>query len=440
MPGGWCGIVYGVKKVSSSQKGQAAVETLMAVIVILGLLFVVSLISVQQQQRSDTLEEQEENARLCQHIANAIEVASNFEGQSNITIYLQKPVTIMGNLIDIIEEGESSGEGYYCYYTGIVKDAQSSSQSFGIGEYTLSKNTANEVMIASGPCIPRTCESIFIAQGEACGTYTDNCGGEVFCAELDHLEYCPDCDNMNCDGEGEWVVCPLDCATYGNGVCEPGEHPGNCSVDCEVCYPSGAGNGICEPGEDRTNCEPDCGCGNGICEQEFEDATSCEIDCHCGDGDIQSEYNEVCDCGLEEECTPTELDGTTCESLGLSGGELACTPNCVAFDTSDCTTCVDECSPIGSWRCRSESFGGLHNNSLEDNLIRAGFLEDPPDVGIGDDDEVTSGDLYYQICGYYDADSCLEWSIISMCPRGQVCNASARICVPDGFGGLSSRT
>ena len=100
------------------------------------------------------------------------------------------------------------------------------------------------------------------------------------------------------------------------------------------------------------------GCGNGLldlgeqCDGSEGDATSCaelgyydqagEIQCksdcqwdlsvctggRCGDGSV-----DVAD---GEECDGANLIGNTCQSLGFSGGTLACDANC-RYDLSGCT-------------------------------------------------------------------------------------------------------
>ena len=41
----------------------------------------------------------------------------------------------------------------------------------------------------------------------------------------------------------------------------------------------------------------------------------------------------------DEFCDTTDLNGTTCESLGFVGGELSCADDCTGFDVSSCITC-----------------------------------------------------------------------------------------------------
>ena len=46
--------------------------------------------------------------------------------------------------------------------------------------------------------------------------------------------------------------------------------------------------------------------------------------------------NERINIARGEECDGTKLGGATCESLGFTGGELACSAEC-QYDTSGCT-------------------------------------------------------------------------------------------------------
>ncbi len=43
----------------------------------------------------------------------------------------------------------------------------------------------------------------------------------------------------------------------------------------------------------------------------------------------------------DEVCDGSDLGGATCVSQGFSGGTLACSPTCAAFDTSGCFTCTN---------------------------------------------------------------------------------------------------
>jgi hypothetical protein len=100
------------------------------------------------------------------------------------------------------------------------------------------------------------------------------------------------CGNGICEAGETPQNCSIDCVnipTCGNGICESGENTQNCSIDCR--FPPTCGNGICESGESPSNCSIDCGgnptCGNGICESG-ETPQNCSIDCKssptCGNG------------------------------------------------------------------------------------------------------------------------------------------------------------
>ncbi|MBS3077161.1 hypothetical protein J4233_02715 [Candidatus Pacearchaeota archaeon] len=88
----------------------------------------------------------------------------------------------------------------------------------------------------------------------------------------------------------------------------------------------------------------------------------------CGNGIVEG--TEVCD--------GNNLNGQTCQNQGFGGGTLACNAQCNGLVTTGCTSsCTNECSTSGAKQC--------------------------------------SGTLDYQICGNYDADSCLEWSSAAAC-------------------------
>ena len=68
----------------------------------------------------------------------------------------------------------------------------------------------------------------------------------------------------------------------GNFICEPGEDPLNCPIDCGITV-NFCGDGACLPPEDSLTCPIDCGfqvgfCGDRICLPP-EDSLTCPIDC-----------------------------------------------------------------------------------------------------------------------------------------------------------------
>lgn len=96
-------------------KGQAAIETLMAVMLIMGVFVVISMISVQRSEINRQLGEQDQNAALCDRIAGIINKAGEVPGNLRMGVFLDRPVWVSnGNLLF----GLSSG--HYCFYLGRV--------------------------------------------------------------------------------------------------------------------------------------------------------------------------------------------------------------------------------------------------------------------------------------------------------------------------------
>ena len=143
------------------------------------------------------------------------------------------------------------------------------------------------------------------------------------------------CGDGTCSGPcGETpATCPADCKGCGNGICEPGEGPKSCAVDC--C--GACGDGLCKGydcGESPDTCPVDCGnaCGNHVC-NKGESPQSCPMDCAwqvCGNG--------------------------TCEAT--DGGPLACPQDCAAScgdqvcsKGEDFISCPIDCGYCGDGFC-----------------------------------------------------------------------------------------
>jgi alpha-tubulin suppressor-like RCC1 family protein len=85
------------------------------------------------------------------------------------------------------------------------------------------------------------------------------------------------------------------------------------------------------------------------------DAADCQATGFCGDGALQT--------GAEA-CEGTDLGGASCESLGFSGGFLACGDDC-AFDTSDCQAICNSDGVKDQWEiCDRNDLGGASCASL----------------------------------------------------------------------------
>jgi len=94
-------------------------------------------------------------------------------------------------------------------------------------------------------------------------------------------------------------------------------------------------------------------CGDGICESG-ESWDSCQADCPppCGDGLRQ----------IPEECDGDDLGGSTCESIGLGPGTLACSPGCY-FNTVGCSPCTDDCTATDAPSCDGNTLISCQQNN-----------------------------------------------------------------------------
>lgn len=137
---------------------------------------------------------------------------------------------------------------------------------------------------------------------------------------------------------------------------------------------------------------------------------------HCGDGVTQTWAGEWCDA--------SDLGGNTCESVGLSGGELACAADCT-FDTTACTECGDGLIDPGE-ACDSSDLGG---DTCESLGFDSGSLLCSPEctldvtgcVGCGngtvepteecDDGNQAPGDGCAADCRLEQSDLAIHWSV-----------------------------
>ncbi len=149
------------------------------------------------------------------------------------------------------------------------------------------------------------------------------CGDEI-CTEFEiqsdipcNVDCIPGCGNKICEGGENPKSCPVDCSDYSNGICfdldisscsnlcgdglcQKNE---NCAKDClNTC-----GDGICSERESLKSCPSDCKspCGDNICTLE-DIKISCDLDCKsiCGDGLCNGvETGDSClkDCGFKQQ-------------------------------------------------------------------------------------------------------------------------------------------
>jgi len=133
------------------------------------------------------------------------------------------------------------------------------------------KGTTEDKLCGDGLCI-----------GYACGE--DNESSPYYCPKDCH----PQCGNGICDkGEGPdesyAYPCPEDCKWQkcGDGICTAGDGgPEKCPQDCAAK----CGDCICAGGENYITCPNDCGsCGDGFCSNCTslnENTRTCNADCH----------------------------------------------------------------------------------------------------------------------------------------------------------------
>jgi hypothetical protein len=134
------------------------------------------------------------------------------------------------------------------------------------------------------------CTSKNDADESNCGDLVCEGGETPASCAIDCVTQCNDRQDNDADGRvdlndmGCSNVADTDERNCGDGVCSANEDYNTCGADCP--RPIVCGNGLCEVGESET-CASDCGpvCGNGICEPN-ETSASCAFDCDtCSDTD-----------------------------------------------------------------------------------------------------------------------------------------------------------
>jgi hypothetical protein len=164
-------------------------------------------------------------------------------------------------------------------------------------------------------------------EGSGSGAISQVCVGtgscRVVCTLAEPCEF-----GVESVSAADGIVCQA--APCGNGVCDSGENPENCVVDCGG---SACGNGECQAGEDPTSCPQDCSsaCGDGTCDAG-EDPTACPQDCSsaCGNGE--------CESGEDPETCPQDCSGAVCTdgATRCSGADLQRCNQLGEWETTAC--------------------------------------------------------------------------------------------------------
>ena len=154
------------------------------------------------------------------------------------------------------------------------------------------------------------------------------------------------------------------------------------------------GNNVLEPGEE---CDGD-DLGGATCESLGYSGGTLACLSDCSDFDTSGCETHVAICGNnvlepDEECDGDDLGGATCESLGFDRGVLGCDQNCL-FDVSDCSKCGDNIIN-GDEVCDGDDLGGATCSSLG---LQSGNLSCLPDCSGYD----TSDCLFSPGCGEVD--------------------------------------
>jgi uncharacterized protein YkwD len=195
------------------------------------------------------------------------------------------------------------------------------------------------------------------------------------------------------------------------------------------------------------------------------------------EGEIRlDQTEEICGDGLaegQEVCDAEDLRDETCESLGFSGGTLACGGGCDGFDTSGCTGTGPECgdgtaegieacdgSDLRGEDCLSQGFAGgtLACNATCDGFDTSGCTGTGPECGDGtaegieacDGSDLRGEDCLSQgfaggtlacnaTCDGFDTSSCESSSCGNgTVEGGEVCDGAdlnGEDCVSQGFVG-----
>jgi hypothetical protein len=203
---------------------------------------------------------------------------------------------------------------------------------------TGSWNDASGLVNPAGPICMNNCAADTYCCGPSCCLPTWGC-----------------CDSGCCDGvcyggeDGEAQCCPSDATLCSGGEACAG--PGETCCGDITCGPNrvccqGGGDDYCIP-EDSANC--------GACA-----ATNPGTSTACASGQTCSNHQCSCsddtDCGSEQTC-----DGSGVCQCGSDSGSVACGPNCIPEDESNCGSCLNAC-PTG-WAC----CGGTCTDTSSDN-------------------------------------------------------------------------
>ncbi len=118
-------------KKTVSNKAQSAIETMFAVLMLMGIFVVISLLSAQRAEINQQMVERDMNATLCDHLSYLIDRVGALSGNTEIAFSVEQSLNFKRQgETGMINFGPS---GYYCYYLSPV--------SFDDGGSTVSDET-----------------------------------------------------------------------------------------------------------------------------------------------------------------------------------------------------------------------------------------------------------------------------------------------------------
>ncbi|GEM_PF-6026187 len=129
----------------SAAAGQNALETLMAVLVIMGIFLVVSMISAQRSEVNNFIIERDQNAALCDRISLAISKVDSIGGNARYGFWVNRQARIENGTINF-----GGLNGYYCYYLGVVQGESSPGILLSAGTYYHLIKDSNQIRIQAG--------------------------------------------------------------------------------------------------------------------------------------------------------------------------------------------------------------------------------------------------------------------------------------------------
>jgi len=344
---------------------------------------------------------------------NPVEIICSHDSDCGTDGFIGNPFCLGLDVIKLFQE-------YDCHNPGTVQ----SYCSTGVSEITIEEC---DHLCINGECIPEQGEC---TPGEIrpCGTDTGECSSGINVCLGDGswssqcfgeipptTEICDGLDN-DCDGQIDE-----------GGVCGS-----NCTNDCSYGSRRCSGNGYqvcgdfdsdsCSEWSQTTSCSYGEICENGYC------ITPCTNDCSPL-GLQQCFGNDFKTCGQYD--SDACLDWSTLTNCG--SGKICDSGQCVSEQT-----CQDECV-YGSKTCEGDEYkvcGDFDSDSCSEwsqvtscsygQVCVNGQCTTPPPTcqnecsSSGQRQCSGSG---YKVCGNYDADSCLEWSQVTSCSYGQICDS-----------------